>query len=249
MPDGGYIIAGRTTSYGAGKAEKYFAGIYAAWLIKTDPNGEERWNRTYGKKDTDWWVRRVQQTSYNGYMLSGGTLNKDGRSRALLIKTDLNGNEQWNRTFGGIDKGPSDLTDAYVQQTSDAGFILAASIFNNTKSYGKAKADALLIKIDANGNERWNKTFGGSNDTWVSSVHQTKDGGFIITGKIRSYDAQENWIGDDVWLLKVSGESTKIAKTSLTTVPGETSPEKTAGFEAALAITTLLLVITIRRNR
>ncbi|NQS97598.1 MAG: right-handed parallel beta-helix repeat-containing protein, partial [candidate division Zixibacteria bacterium] len=99
-------------------------------------------------------------------------------------------NEQWWQTFGGSsgDVGKS------VQQTSDGGYIIAGY----TYSYGAGYADVYLIKTDANGNETWSQTFGGSESDRGNSVQQTADGGYVIAGYTSSYGAG----GNDVYLIK-----------------------------------------------
>ena len=154
-------------------------------LIKTDSNGNVEWTKTFGGSCNC--GNSVQQTSDGGYVIGGGG------SDVCLIKTDSNGNEEWNKTFGGSDKD-----EGYsVQQTTDGGYVIAGY----TSSYGDGyDADIWLIKTDSHGNEEWNKTFGGSNMDFGSSVQQTTDGGYIIAGYTMSYGS-----GLNVWLIKLSG--------------------------------------------
>ena len=183
--DGGYILAGDTTPYGASWED--------VWLIKTDVNGIEQWNRTFGESMYEA-AYSVQQTSDEGYILVGYT-----RYDAWLIKTDTNGNEEWNRTFGG-----SMYETAYsVQQTSDEGYILAG--YN--RSYGASNHDAWLIKTDANGNEQWNRTFGGNDSEAAYSVQQTSDDGYILVvdssiGKSLGPPKPDSRVTNAVWLIK-----------------------------------------------
>jgi len=180
--DGGYIIVGRTESYGAGLSDVY--------LIKTDPNGNSTWQNIFGGSSYDR-CHSVQQISDGGYIIAGGTQSYGaGSYDVYLIKTEPNGNSEWQKTFGGSD---TDFGFS-VQQTSDGGYIIAGY----TWSYGAGDNDVYLIKTDPNGNKKWQKTFGGSDNERGSSVQQTSDGGYIIAGYTWSYGA-----GDyDVYLIK-----------------------------------------------
>ena len=127
---GGYVIAGSTQSYGADDGD--------AWLIKTDTNGNELWNKTYGKNIDI--ATSAKQISEGGYIITGwgiviGTSDED----AWLIKTDENGNEEWNMTFAG----PRADRIYSIQNTSDGGYILAGG----SESYRTDGSDVWLIKV------------------------------------------------------------------------------------------------------
>jgi len=171
--DGGYIVAGKTGSFGAGR--------YDIFLIKTDANGNVQWAKTYGGTD-DEEAYSVQQTSDGGYIVAGWTRSFGaGYDDAFLIKTDANGNIIWAKTYGGtnLDSASS------VQQTSDGGYIVVGS----TASFGAGNSDIFLIKTDANGNIIWAKTYGGTGNDWAHSVQQTSDGGYIVAGYTNSFGA------------------------------------------------------------
>ena len=111
----------------------------------------------------------------------------------LLTTTILQGQPDtfWTRTFGGSnsDYGRS------VQQVSDGGYILTGS----TASFGNDSYDVWFIKTDAQGDEEWSQILGGSDDDYGSSIQQTADGGYIITGWTNSFGNGN----DDAWLIKL----------------------------------------------
>ncbi|MGB3459754.1 MAG: hypothetical protein WBB08_10805 [Halobacteriota archaeon] len=185
--DGGFIISGETWSYDAGSGD--------VWLIKTDSQGNEVWNKTFGGAYQDY-GSSVQQTTDGGYIITGKA--GSGNSDLWLIKTDSLGNEVWNKTFGGADYD----CGSSVQQTTDDGYIISGW----TESYGAGYGDVWLIKTDSLGNEVWTKTFGGAGGDWGYSVQQTTGGGFIISGWTNSYSA-----GDiDLWLIKTDSQGNEM---------------------------------------
>jgi hypothetical protein len=172
--DGGYIVAGRTHSFGAGGA---------FFLIKTDANGDIIWAKTYGGTYWDY-AYSVQQTSDGGYIVAGLTISFGAGGDIFLINTDANGNIQWAKTYGG-----TGWDWAYsVQQTSDGGYIVVGASWYNI----------FLINTDANGNIIWAKTYGGIGDDGAYSVQQTSDGGYIVAGYTASFGAG----GYDIFLIK-----------------------------------------------
>ena len=186
--DGGYIVVGYTYSFGAGS--------YDAWLIKTDAIGNVEWDQTYGGGEGDD-GHYVQQTIDGGYIIAGGTYSYGVIWDVWLIKTDANGNEEWNQVFGG---GGYQAANC-VQQTEDGGYIVSSY----TTPYCPHPWDAWLIKTDQNGILEWDQTYGGEGGEYGAGVQQTEDGGYIFAGFTDSYGAGLQ----DFWLVKTDQNGTE----------------------------------------
>jgi hypothetical protein len=170
--DGGCIVAGRSSSFGAGSNDFY--------LIKTDVEGNATWTRTYGGAQDDYcWS--VEQTSDGGYILAGYSESfGGGNGVAWVIKTDADGDTLWTRIY----EGERGAEARCVQQTTDGGYIVGG----HTDPWG-GTADIYLIKIDPSGRTEWTRTHGGRNDDYGHCVRETSNGGYVVTGYSWSFGA------------------------------------------------------------
>jgi hypothetical protein len=216
--DGGYAIAGYTTSYGSGTDD--------FWLVKTDSSGNLTWNQTYGGTGDDE-ASSVIQTSDGGYALAGYTNSSGaGGYDFWLIKTDANGATLWSHTYG--DTG--DEFASAVVQTSDGGYALTGPI----DSYGAGEFDFWLVKTDALGNRQWDKTYGGSRDDESYALILTSDGGYALAGLTNSYGAGEY----DGWLVKTNSSGNTV-------IPQSSSPFFISLQTAVLIIVIIILIVLV----
>jgi uncharacterized delta-60 repeat protein len=182
--DGGYVVAGETSSKGAGEAD--------FWVIKLDPNGDIIWDKTYGGSSHDQ-AGSIQQTTDGGYVVAGETFSKGaGEADFWVIKLDPNGDIIWDKTYGGSSRDRA----SSIQQTTDGGYVVA----------GAGNSDFWVIKLDPNGDIIWDKTYGGSSRDVALSIQQTTDGGYVVAGYIESKVLGKSnfWvIKFDFWVIKL----------------------------------------------
>ncbi|MCG8400916.1 MAG: copper amine oxidase N-terminal domain-containing protein [Firmicutes bacterium] len=164
--DKGYILAGKTASFGVRG--------YDAYLVKIGPNGDTRWETTVGGEGWDI-PEVVEQTSDGGYIVVGKTSSfQSGNFDIHLIKIDSSGNIQWENAIGG--KG-WDIGKT-VRQTVDGGYVVAG--FSNSSDAGEF--EFYLAGTDAGGKKLWEKTLEEGEYDERFSVRCTEDGGYIIAG-------------------------------------------------------------------
>ena len=186
--DGDYVAVGFTESYGNGRKD--------IWLLKFHAHGGLRWHRTFGG---DGFERgySLEQTADKGYIIAGYTSSYgNGGNDVWLVKTDKDGQESWNRKFGGEkdDEGYS------VSVCDDGGYIISGS----TWSFGAGNRDVWIIRTDNTGTKLWDNTYGGHSTDYSESVSTAADGGYMILGTSYSYGAGEY----DIWLIRTDPAGT-----------------------------------------
>ena len=185
--DGGYVIVGSSTSYGAGGSD--------LWILKVDGLGEFSWSKTYGGQGNDI-GRDITQTSDGGYIITGYTksFSSGGDMDLWLIKTDANGesclysdggtcsenSSKWIKSFGtsGNDYGNS------VQETSEGDFIVA----------GKSGRipPVFVIKTNSSGEKIWENLYGTGPGDRAQYIIERQDLGFLIVGKENANNVDDN---------------------------------------------------------
>ena len=116
---------------------KKIAALLLTAILQAQPNAI--WIRTFGGINSDY-GRSIQQVFNDGYILIGTTASFGDNNDAWLIKTDAQGNEEWNKPFGG-----SDFDRGYaVQQIENDEYVITGW----TKSFGNGNNDAWLIKVE-----------------------------------------------------------------------------------------------------
>jgi hypothetical protein len=198
----------------------------------------KQWDKSFGGNNTDN-LTSFQQTNDGGYVMGGwswsgisGNKSESNWDTTLktydywIVKTDSIGNKEWDKRFGGTDK------DAFycLQQTQDGGFILGGFSFSkmsgdkmqnsldtstNPNSVSQ-RGDFWVVKISANGNKEWDKSFGGNRYDLLYTLRQTKDGGYIFGGEsnsdISADKSQSPWGSNkqsDYWVIKTDALGNK----------------------------------------
>ncbi|MDX2360818.1 MAG: T9SS type A sorting domain-containing protein [Crocinitomicaceae bacterium] len=166
--DGGFVVCGRTFSFGTGGWEGY--------VLKLDSDGDTLWTKAYGNVQYDE-IQDIETTSDGGYIMTGHTWTTDWAGDVYLIKLDAFGNIEWDQTYGGAtglsDKGYS------VKQTSDGGYVVSGT----TETYGAGGDDVYVIKTNSTGAIQWTRTIGTAGTQEAGrEIQQTSDGGYVIAG-------------------------------------------------------------------
>jgi hypothetical protein len=211
---GNFIVAGSTKSNN-GQVTNYRGGS-DYWITKLNSSGTLQWQKTYGSSSDDE-ANAITQLTNGGYVITGYAQKADGDVQQLngfrdawTLKIDENGTLQWQNSYGGS----AEQTGFAVQSTTDGGCVIGSytsSQDNNITTYGGS--DAIVFKLDANGNALWNQQYGGSNNEAIKDMIQTPDGGFAFVADSYSNDGEvgSNLGQADFWINKLSEPYAAVA--------------------------------------
>lgn len=169
--DGGYIIAGLTSSFGVQGEDVY--------IVKTDGNGNLTWSATVGGVNNQE-ANSIIQTSDSGYAIAGSTESAIGNKDMYVIKLDKTGSFQWTKNIGG---GNNDIAYS-ILQNSDGSYVLAGE----TSSFGVDGPDMYIVKIDGNGVFQWSKAAGGTGSDVANCIVKIP-GGYEVAGFTNSFSS------------------------------------------------------------
>jgi hypothetical protein len=221
--DGGLLLGGHSSSGVSGNKTSACQGSRDYWLVRLDASWNQLWDKSFGGTGDDI-VSAIQPTTNGcfllaGYSNSGISGNKTNANFSSLndywlVKVDASGNKLWERNFGGLS---SDLLYTIIP-SGDGGFLLGglslsgASGNKTTAAFGGG--DYWLVKIDADGNKLWDRSYGGTGADTLLSIVPTGDGNFLLGGYsasgISGNKTNANFGLEDFWVLKIDSAGNKL---------------------------------------
>lgn len=134
----------------------------------------------------------------------GDVTNYHGGGDAWVIKTDINGNLQWQKCLGG-----TDLDLAYsIIATNDGGYLFQGSTRSNdgdvTGYHGGNYGDIWVVKLDSLGNMLWQHCYGGTSLEDPGNIIEVSNG-YVFIGTTTSNDGDVIGYQSyyDPWLVKI----------------------------------------------
>ena len=211
--DGGYIMAGKTTSMNNGDVSGNM-GNADYWVVKMDTAGILEWQKCLGGSYIDE-AKSIEQTSDGGYIVLGTSESNDGQVTGSyggtdywMVKLDSAGTITWQKSYGEWDYEEA----YYVKQTPDGGYIISGDTYSYSLPGHHGQTDIWILKTDASGNIEWQKMLGGSELDFAYQVQIANDGGYIVSGGSYSEngDVSTNNGNTDYWIVKLDDTGTLL---------------------------------------
>ncbi|UOK41540.1 MULTISPECIES: hypothetical protein [Flavobacterium] len=224
-PDGGSLVLGFTNS-SDGNIVKSNA-LMDIWLAKLDAEGNLVWTKTIGGSQDDFGTSIIA-TNDGNYVIAGYTGSNDGDIPGnigfhdfLITKITGEGNIIWSKNYGFVSHDHAHK----VIQLKDGGFFIAGyadyagiegtpgdgnhgeghSFRQNQNVAKHGVGEYFGIRLDANGDFKWYRYFGGRQNDRINDIAEANDGGIVLAGYSEStdYDIDNNKGSYDYWILKL----------------------------------------------
>ena len=205
--DQNFIIAGSSDSADVDISNNN--GSYDFWVLKITSNGSLLWERSFGGSEIDE-ARAITTTNDGNFIIVGDTRSRDkdvsnnnGAADVWILKMNLDGNLIWEKTIGG---SSFDVARS-VARAQDNGFIISGSSRSLNEGFtNQGQNDALLLKIDAEGNLVWKQTIGGDEIDYFYDAVQLNNASIIAVGETNSSngDLTENKGFSDALIIKTN---------------------------------------------
>ncbi|MCT8340591.1 T9SS type A sorting domain-containing protein [Flavobacteriaceae bacterium TK19130] len=194
LPEGGYLLAGSSSSPKSKAKKTKNQGNKDYWVIKLDSAGEVEWESSFGGKYVDE-IEAVCSAPDKGFYLLGYSNSPDGPLKAAknlgggdywLIRIDKLGNLIWEKAFGGEgDDHP------YAMLRRKNGNILVGGI-SSTKSGAMKQAanskgtDFWVFEMDNESGIVWEETYDIGEYDVLSSMEENNDRTVLLAGYAKS---------------------------------------------------------------
>lgn len=185
--DGGLVMAGVTSSFGAGGTDMY--------LVKADASGQLVWDTTFGGTFNEE-AFGILKTGDGGFLVVGtsASIGAGAFKAGYVVKTDADGNFQWD-TGGQLVFVAVDIIGYDIIETPDGGYL----VVGETVPLLTGWSQAYLAKLDSGGKLLWQNTHGGSVNDLAKSVTIAADGDYVVVGSTTSFGA----VGWDIYAMRV----------------------------------------------
>lgn len=176
--DGGYLIVGRTESFGEGEED--------VLLIKLNAACDIEWEKTYGNDKIERGYCALE-TGSGDFVIGGQTQSGKG---GLVFEVDPDGNLNWSKTYGFHE---SSFRCYNIVRSDNGNYVFDGPYESPGESF-----NYMLMEIDPDGNLQWAKTYNASGDEHTSDVTLVTGDGFYILGRSTTF-SNGSW---DLHLIK-----------------------------------------------
>ncbi|HYV93227.1 MAG TPA: DUF1566 domain-containing protein [Chitinophagales bacterium] len=219
--DGGYLLAGSTSSDNVGDVSDPSRGGKDYWILKLSSDGSKEWDKRYGGSMDDELFQAIQ-TPDGGFLLGGQSASANDGDKSTtscglkdlwIIKVDADGYKQWDKSYG------TDMNDFFggICLANNGGYMIGGStsggaICDKTASSRGGK-DFWIIHVDVAGNKIYDARFGGNLADDLAAIIPSRDGGYLLGGSSSSVASGDRSCSarglSDYWIVKVDDDGIK----------------------------------------